>query len=390
MFNVRPLWGLIMDRTGDPLRIAILGSRGIPNEYGGFEQFAEHLSVGLSKIGYDVFVYNPSFHQFKESTFKGVTIIQKWCPEKKIGSAAHIIYDYLCLKDAIRRGVDVVLELGYQSSAISLLISPINKTRIITNMDGMEWKRQKWGPIVQRFTRWAEKIGTYKSHALVSDNLGIQEYLKQTYGKESTMIPYGAEVFDAPDKSFLEQYELSENGYYILIARMEPENNIEMILDGYVMSMVEEPFVVVGNYSNEFGKKIYQKYNKSNIRFYGGIYDICSLNNLRYYARAYFHGHSVGGTNPSLLEAMASQSLIVAHDNVFNRSVLFDNAIYFQSSRQVAEILTDQKELFVRSRLCVDGNLRNIREVYRWDLIVHQYSELIERVFYEDTNHNSG
>jgi glycosyltransferase involved in cell wall biosynthesis len=361
-------------------KIAILGTRGIPNLYGGFEQFAEYVSVGLAEIGHEVIVYSPTFHPYKEPTFNGVYIIRKWCPEGKIGASAHILYDYLCLMDAIRRKVDVVLELGYQSSAISMLLCPIWKTRLITNMDGMEWKREKWSPLVQRFTRWAERTSVLKSDALVADNQGIKDYIRETYGKDSAMIPYGAEIFNKPDISILGKYDLTANEYFILIARMEPENNVEIVLDGYIQSGATLPFIVVGNYSHDYGARMRKKFDCSNVHFVGGIYDINALNNLRFYARIYLHGHSVGGTNPSLLEAMASQALIVAHDNIFNRSVLGDDALYFCTSQEVAGIFNNQALIETKKLKYIEANLCKIRKIYNWDRIIQQYASLIGKV----------
>lgn len=370
--------------------IAIVGSRGIPNLYGGFEQFAEYVSVGLTKLGYDVLVYSPSFHPYMESSFQGVGIVKKWCPEKYFGAAAHIIYDYSCLRDAVRRRVDVVLELGYQSSAISMIFCRNGKTKIITNMDGLEWMRQKWSKPIKRFTRWAEKVGVQYSNELVADNPGIQAYFHDIYGRDSTMIPYGAEVFDSPDSSILKKHQLVAGEYYILIARMEPENNIETILDGYMDSASQIPFVVVGNHSGKHGRMLRKKYKAGNIRFVGGIYNINDLNNLRYYSQAYFHGHSVGGTNPSLLEAMASGAFIIAHDNVFNRAVLGGDAQYFKSFNDVASIINSMNGVRENRQYFIENNKEKIRKVYSWDLIVRQYANLIEKVINESSHHYAG
>ncbi|CAN4273123.1 RfaG Glycosyltransferase [Methylophilaceae bacterium] len=358
-------------------KIAIVGTRGIPNLYGGFEQFAEYVSVGLVKIGYDVIVYSPFSHPYKEAVYQGVKIVRKCCPEGILGSVAHIFYDFFCLRDAVNQKVDVVLELGYQSSAISMLVCSYGDTRVITNMDGLEWKRTKWSPMVQRFTRWAERIGVQQSHRLVADNQGIQDYIWKAYHKESTLIPYGAELFDRPDEMVLEKYDVSKNEYFILIARMEPENNIETILDGYCLSKSPLPFIVIGNFSTAYGAMLYSKYDGGNVRFVGGVYDINVLNNLRYFSNMYFHGHSVGGTNPSLLEAMASHSLIAAHSNVFNRAVLGDDALYFSNQADVVGILQNVHGDINKNKL-IDANLTKIRDMYSWSRIVEQYAALIE------------
>ena len=366
-----------------PKSVAIIGTRGIPNRYGGFEQFAEYLSVALAAKGHDVTVYNPSHHEYQSCSYSGVTITHKWCPEAYLGAAAHIIYDYVCLRDAIRQNVDVVIELGYQSSALSMLLLHVGGVRIITNMDGLEWKRDKWSWLVKRFTKWAEKTAVLKSDQLISDNIGIQEYIKEEYGRQSTMIPYGAEIPSIIDETLIDKYKVSARSYFLAIARLEPENNIEMVLDGYVASSQSIPFLVVGNASTKYGAMLRKKYSRANIQFAGGVYDKSILDSLRFYTNAYFHGHSVGGTNPSLLEAMASRSLIVAHSNVFNRSVLGSDAHYFSSKSDVHQVilsLEDSGEAAAIEEGFKENNLRKIEEVFSWERVISQYEDLIRGV----------
>ncbi|WP_421775351.1 DUF1972 domain-containing protein [Gracilimonas sp.] len=362
------------------MKIAILGTRGIPNQYGGFEQFAEYVSVGLAKKGHSVTVYNPHFHDFQEKVYHDVEIIHQYSPEDKLGASANFIYDYLCLKDALRKDFDVILECGYQSVAISYFITPIQESLIVTNMDGMEWKRAKWSVFVKKLTKKFEEWGAKKSHALVSDNEGIQNYLLDEYGVNSTMIPYGAEIFTEPKVEALSEYCVTENKYFLLIARLEPENNIEMILDGYVASQSAIPFQVVGNHRSSYGEVLKKKYRQTGINFLGGIYDQNMINNLRYYSRAYFHGHSVGGTNPSLLEAMACSCFIIAHDNEFNRSVLKENGLFFSSEEVVTEHIKKLNENSERKNIFIDDNLEQIRTVYSWDTIVNQYEDLFKEL----------
>ena len=188
------------------MKIAILGTRGIPNHYGGFEQCAEHLSVGLVEYGYDVTVYSVSSHPYKDKLYKGVNIIRKWCPENRIGSAAHFIYDFICLKDALNKEFDIIFEFGYQSAAIAYLLLPISKSVIVTNMDGLEWKREKWSAFVKKITKLFERIAAKKSTVLISDNKGIYDYIKKKYNLDSVMIPYGADDVTPSDK-FLVNYE---------------------------------------------------------------------------------------------------------------------------------------------------------------------------------------
>jgi glycosyltransferase involved in cell wall biosynthesis len=360
------------------MKIAIIGSRGIPNQYGGFEQFTEHLSVGLTKLNYNITVYNPHFHSHQSKNFFDVTIVHKWCPEFFLGPAAHFIYDFLSLKDALKNKFDIILSLGYGSSSVAYLFLPIQKTHLITNMDGIEWKRTKWSLPIKLLMKYFEKIAAHKSHHMIADNLGIQDYLKRTYNKESTMIPYGATpITTNQDISILNTYSLQAYQYYIVIARLEPENNIEMILNGYIQSQNKDPIIIIGNDNTAYAKKIINKYTDQNIQFIGGIYNQKTLNSLRHFSKLYFHGHSVGGTNPSLLEAMASHSLIAAHDNCFNRSVLHDNGYYFTSSQDVTNIINSPKTAIEKESF-IHNNLKKINSIYSWDTIINQYSDLFK------------
>ncbi len=362
------------------LRIAILGTRGIPNQYGGFEQFAEYLSKGLADKGHSVTVYNPHFHEFQEKIYNGVDIIHKYSPENKLGASANFIYDYLCLRDALKKDFDVILECGYQSVAVSYFITPIQRSIIVTNMDGMEWKRAKWSTFVKKLTKKFEEWGAIKSHALVSDNEGIRKYLLEEYGIDSTMIPYGAEIFIEPSIESIAGYSVTENKYFLLIARLEPENNIEMILDGYVDSQSEVPFQVVGNHMTNYGEKLKEKYSQTGINFIGGIYDQNTIHNLRYFSKAYFHGHSVGGTNPSLLEAMACNCFIIAHDNEFNKSVLKENGLFFSNAEHVRQYIEKMDYYKVEKEDFKKNNLEQIRTTYNWETIVNQYESLFKEL----------
>lgn len=365
------------------MNIAILGTRGIPNNYGGFEQFAEMISVELAKRGHKVTVYNPHFHPYKEDIFHGVKIKRAYSPENLIGAAANFIYDFLCFRDALKQDFDIILECGYHSNAPSYYLKgKKNKAVLITNMDGIEWKRSKWGGLTKWLIRKLEKIAVRKSDYLVSDNIGIQDYYKKYFGKDSEFIAYGANPVNDYDKKALEKYSLKENEYFMLIARLEPENNIEIILDGYTMAKNDYPFIVIGNHNTKYGSYLKKKYAGHNIRFIGGIYDKSMLDNLRCFSIVYFHGHSVGGTNPSLLEAMASRAFIAAHDNPFNKSVLKENAIYFKTPERVKEIIertypvTDEKRELFKNK-----NINIIALEYSWKHITDLYEDMFKRTF---------
>ena len=300
------------------MKVGILGTRGIPNQYGGFEQFAQFLSVFLVNKGHKVWVYNSHKHSYQKDSYEGVNIIHCFDPEYKIGTIGQFIYDFNCIRDARNRDFDILLQLGYTSSSVWAKLLPTNQC-VVTNMDGLEWKRTKFSKNVQGFLKNAERWAVKSSNVLVSDSIGIQEYIEEKYKVKSSYIPYGADVFESADESCLKEMDLQAGNYDMLIARLEPENSIEMILDGRLMATSDRPLLVIGNCDKSYGIYLKKKFEAfDTIRFLGGIYDQELLNNLRHYSNIYFHGHQVGGTNPSLLEAMGAGALVAAHRNIFN------------------------------------------------------------------------
>lgn len=362
------------------MKIAILGTRGIPNRYGGFEQSAENLSVRWKNRGHEVTVYNPDDHSYTNKEWNGVIIKQIYSNEKKFGVVGTNIFDYLCLKDTLNRDYDIVLELGYSAS----MFYPSKKKRkfkIVTNMDGLEWKRSKWNTLARTLLMHLEKQAVLKSDVLIADNPGIQDYFKNTYNIFSFYIPYGADAkkIEPPIENAIEEYHLEPFSYYLLVARLEPENNIEMILDGYLQSKSREPFIVVGNYKTKYGDYLINKYkNSSLIKFLGGIYNYYILDNLRCFSKLYYHGHSVGGTNPSLLEAMGCGCYIAAHNNCFNKYVLGENAFYFMNSKEVSEIINTYTEKY--KNYFVNNYRIKIEEVYNWDVVSQQYLDIFNQL----------
>lgn len=357
------------------MKVAILGTRGIPNHYGGFEQCAEYLAVGLVDKGFEVYVYNSHNHPNREKEWKGVKIIHCFNPEDKLGTAGQFIYDLNCILDSRSRNFDVILQLGYTSSSIWGGFLPKNAI-ITTNMDGLEWKRTKFSSLVKKFLKYAEKLAIIYSDYLIADSIGIQEYITQNYKRDSTFIAYGANSFDSPDPVVLDEYQLKPFSYNVLVARLEPENSIEIILDGAVLSETRQPFMVIGKHQTKYGEYLKAKFLKyENIKFAGGIYNIEKLNNLRYFSNLYFHGHTVGGTNPSLLEAMASNSLICANDNPFNKYILGDDAFYFKAKGDIEYVLSSVKKSDESAQLILIKNVNKIREAYTWNKIVDQYAD---------------
>jgi len=359
------------------MKIAIVGTRGIPNNYGGFEQFAEYLSVGLVDKGHDVFVYNSHNHIFKESMYKGVNIIHCFDPEYLIGTSGQFIYDFNCILNTRKHDFDIILQLGYTSSSIWNRIMP-KKSILVTNMDGIEWKRSKFSNKVLKFLKYAERLAVKYSDYFISDSIGIQKYLLEEYEVESTYIPYGAEKMGHPDLDILNTYNLSKYNYDIVVARMEPENNIEMILEGFMQSKKDRDLVIIGSLKTDFGKYVSEKYDDRQIKYLGFVSGIINLNSLRYFSNLYFHGHSVGGTNPSLLEAMSSNSLICAHDNIFNKSILEKDAYYFTNFKQISHLMNNK--IKAKENVFVINNKQKINNLYSWSKIVDDYNLFFNKI----------
>ncbi len=361
------------------MKIAITGTRGIPNRYGGFEQFAQKLSVGLAAKGHDVWVYNTESHQYKEQEYRGVRIVSKPSPERLMGSSANYLYDFTCLRDAIHRQADVILECGFASAAPCYPFLNLKRTRLVTQMDGMEWKRVKWGKHTRRIIRKSIVKTIRYSDALVCDHPEILKFYAMNYGLQPIYIPYGADIMGAEEKAVLEAFKLVAGHYYLVIARLEPENNIRSIIQGYLSAELDDPLIVVGDYKGKYGRQIKREFSDSQqIIFAGGIYHEESLDNLRHFSKALIQGHSVGGTNPSLLEAMAAGARIIAHDNPFNRYILEEDSPYFKSKDELTRLLQEMENGSPSSPEMIKNNQEKIRTDYQWADIIKRYADLFQ------------
>lgn len=357
------------------MKVGIIGTRGIPNQYGGFEQFAMFFAQYLVEEGIEVTVYNSSNHPYKESEWKGVQLKHIYDPEDKIGTVGQFVYDLLSILDARKQGFDVIFQLGYTSSSVWGFLFP-KKVKLITNMDGLEWKRTKYNKYVQAYLKKAEAWAVKQSDELIADSVGIQAYLARKYKVSSTYIPYGATLFTEADSSYLRRFDLRPFEYDLVIARLEPENNVELIIQGHVKTK-DVPLYIVGNHKTAYGSYLHKKYGNA-VHFLGTIYDLNILNNLRFYTRLYFHGHSVGGTNPSLLEAMACGCMIVAHQNEFNKAVLNEDAFYFSSPDDVTDLLKSLPSEEVKEKK-VERNKAKIQTTFSFKSVHEKLMELIEK-----------
>jgi glycosyltransferase involved in cell wall biosynthesis len=368
------------------MNIIITGTHGIPNRYGGFEAFAEKLSIHLTLRGHQVAVYTPDIHPWKEDHYQGVQLIREPF-HTRLGPLSTLAFDRLCFADIPIRRPDVVLNCGTPGA---LFFNPDTFPPVITLTDGLEWRRKKWSSAGKSVLHLAEKRAVQKSRLLIADHPLMVEYFEENYGIQPIYIPYGA---DLPTKIMKEDQLISlfksrygwnniiPGNYLLTIARIEPENNISMIIDGFLGSSIQSSLIIVGNIRSRYGKKLAKRFHDHpSIGFVNGIYDEPLLSALRYYAKGYIHGHSVGGTNPSLLEAMAAGSIITAHDNAFNRYLLGDTTPYFANAEHLTEILRNWgKHEHIQSSARKEY-IQKVREQYQWDHITDLYVNAFREV----------
>jgi glycosyltransferase involved in cell wall biosynthesis len=362
-------------------KIAILGTRGIPALYGGFETFAEELSVRLVERGHDVTVYCEAGEGEQPEFFKGVRL--EYLPAPKLGSLSTILFDIRCLWHA-RKSFDIVYMLGYGASAFCF-IPRLWGSEVWINMDGVEWARSKWGLTAKLWFRFMETAAMWTPDRIIADAEGILAHLQSRHIvlPESAVIPYGAPAVDqTPDPLILDEWNITPGSYDLIVCRLEPENSVQEIISGYLASTMDRTLIVVGGIGTEteYVKRLLRTQNRR-VRFIGTVYDKKKLLALRYHAAVYFHGHTVGGTNPSLLEAMGCGNVIVAHDNVFNRETAGNAAFYFRQPSDISLFLTAVATASSASiELRKNRAQQRIRMRYTWDGIVDQYERELEKL----------
>ena len=356
------------------MHIMITGTRGIPAHHGGFETFAQELALRLTATGHTVTVYNPSFHPFRHASWQGIRIVRKRWPSCPAGV---LWYDRLCMRDAYRRRPDVILNCGYGNA---LFIRKHHPVPVVTLTDGLEWQRAGWSAPARTWLRAMERTAVRRSRRLVSDHPEIARHYRDTYGLDTPVIPYGADIpagLTPPTLPASLQGKITPASYFLTVARFVPENNLEMILAGHHHSDIPYPLLVVGDYNNRHGKHLLDKYGHTGrVLFAGSLYDKPLLDRLRHHARGYLHGHSAGGTNPALLEAMAAGSLIAAHDNPFNRYVLGSETAFFSSAGELKTLLSHWDHYLQKRKDLSVQNLEKIRKEYSWDKITDLYLKL--------------
>jgi len=360
------------------MRLAILGTRGIPARYGGFETFAEQLAVRLVEQGHDVTVFCETVAEPIEQ-YKGVSL--RYVPAPNLGPFSTLVFDARCLWRA-RKEFDVVYMLGYGASLVCWL-PRLWGNEVWINMDGLEWARRKWGPIARMYFRIAEGIAMWSPSRIVADASAIKASLQSRHREvpPCDVIPYGCEIVDEGAPEEVKGLGLVPGCYYLVVCRFEPENHVKEIIEGFLLSKSSVPLVLVGDHerANAYVKSL-KECNDGRILFTGPIYDAARIQALRLFCRGYIHGHSVGGTNPSLLEAMGCGNTIIAHDNAFNREVLGDSGLFFSRPDQISGAIHDIDSGLVDTAKMGNNAVERVKRYYTWEGITDHYCRLLSLV----------
>lgn len=357
--------------------LRILGTRGIPACHGGFETFAENLAIYLTEAGWSVTVYcqDEGDGDIYEDTWKGVRLVH--VPVKQKGALGTILFDWKSIMHVCNES-GLVLTLGYNTAVFSLVYR-LKGVRNLINMDGIEWRRQKWSIGAKLWLYLNEWAGAHLGHHLIADHPHIKAHLLRHVhpGKIST-IAYGAPRIGAANSNVLAQFGLEPDRYAIMIARPEPENSVLEVVQAWSSRRQGLPLVVLGKYSHEVSlQRDVLNAASDEVIFAGAIYDKDKLAALRFFARLYIHGHQVGGTNPSLVEALGAGNAIIAHDNKFNRWVAGDDAKYFDSAEQLAAVLEQTAHDSAEIERMRTASIKRHSEQFTWPRVLLAYEALL-------------
>lgn len=357
--------------------LSILGIRGLPAAHGGFETFAEYLSKHLVAKGWNVTVFCQEFGslRIRKDVWEGIRRIRIQVPIR--GSLGSVLFDLISTVIAARMG-NQALVLGYNTALFGGILR-LTGVRQVINMDGIEWKRDKWGALAKAWFYMNEIIAARLGNHLVADHPEIARHLsRHTPASKITVIAYGAERVCNADVALLKSYCLEPGGYSIVIARPEPENSVLEIVRAFSRVRREHKLVVLGNFDadNPYHARV-KSAASAEVMFLGAIYDSSKVACLRMYSRFYFHGHRVGGTNPSLVEALGAGCAVVAHDNAFNHWVAKEAAVYFRDQEHLEQVLEEVLKDAERIR----GMKTVSREVHEkdftWGAILQRYEALL-------------
>ncbi|MEL6866092.1 MAG: DUF1972 domain-containing protein [Bacteroidota bacterium] len=356
-------------------KIAVIGSVGVPAKYGGFETLVHHLVLNLgTEFDLNVYCSGKTYPVEERMTnWEGAQL--HYIPLKANGIQS-ILYDLWSMIKALKT-CDKLLVLGVSGCLFLPFIKLFTDKTVIVNIDGLEWRRPKWNWLAKRFLLLSERIACTFADEVITDNHMIKEYAKIRYGVEGRLIEYGADhVFPVtPEEEDVKRYAFLKENYAFKVARIEPENNVHMILEAFA-ALPNQPLVIVGNWANSsYGRSLKKAYQtKENITLLDPIYNERELNLLRSNAHFYVHGHSAGGTNPSLVEAMYLGLPVLTYDVIYNRVSTNNQAIFYSTAEDLYKLI---RQIDRQPLAMVAHNLKSYADrKYTWKYISNCYGNL--------------
>ncbi|MFL0564898.1 DUF1972 domain-containing protein [Microbacterium sp. 179-I 1D1 NHS] len=377
-------------RATRTLHIAMIGTRGVPACYGGFETAVEEIGRRLVERGHEITVYTRG-SESREREYLGMKIVHlPAVPVKQLETLSHT--GLSAVHAVLRRRPDAAFVFNAANSPFL----PVLRARGIPtalHMDGLEWKRSKWGRRGKAYYRWAEEFGVRTADALIADAPGIGEYYDREFGVPTELIRYGAPILESAPADGIRAFDLAPHGYHLVVARFEPENHVLEIVEGYRASSATKPLVVVGSapYAAEYTERIRAAAGDDpRIRFLGGVYDQDLLDALYFHALSYVHGHSVGGTNPSLLRAMGAGTATLAYDVGFNHETLDEHGLFFADAAELTRgVEALDRDAALAGTLGLHGRDR-AATAFRWDDVATAYEDLAGRLARRQSMHQLG
>jgi glycosyltransferase involved in cell wall biosynthesis len=359
----------------DRMSIAMVGTRGVPARYGGFETAVEEIGRRLVDSGHRVVVYCrtvPGADERPPAEHLGMELVH--LPAARKRSLETLSHTALSVRHLVTHRTDAAFVFNAANSPL-LPVLRAARIPVATHVDGLEWRRAKWGGAGRRYYRVAESLAVRWSDALIADAQGIADYYRDAFNAPTTLLTYGAPLIE-PGGDRLPELGLEPGGYHLAVARFEPENHVDLIVEGYARSRARKPLVVVGSapYADDYTRQVHRLAD-DRVRFLGGIWDQELLDQLYAHCATYLHGHSVGGTNPSLLRAIGAGAAVTAFDVSFNREVIADAGRFFRTPQDVArEVEAVEADPQGTAR---DGRRsRELARGYDWDEVAAGYAEL--------------
>ncbi|WP_375399811.1 DUF1972 domain-containing protein [uncultured Amnibacterium sp.] len=368
-------------QTVPALRLGMLGTRGVPAAYGGFETAIEEIGQRLVERGHEVTVYGRATERRAPTSHLGMRLVHlPAIHSKSLETISNTAFSAAHFAGTRRHDVAFVFNAA-NAPFIPLIRS--RGTAVALHVDGLEWKRDKWGKWGRRYYQMAERTAVREADALIADAQGIADYYDDEFAMPTELISYGTNILRDTPTDKIEQLGLVPGQFHLVVARFEPENHVDVIVDGYARSGATLPLVVVGSapYAPAYTTGIkHAAAADSRIRMLGAVWDQRLLDQLYAHALSYVHGHSVGGTNPSLLRAMGAGTAVLGWDVLFNREVAGTAGLYFSGARQLAGQIEEVERYAYRFRDIGELMQERAQVLYNWDVVTESYEALAARL----------